>query len=172
MEKDVQVKKVNMGNGLIELKVSKKYIERLRQMLNVQFVGESALSNFISSQLELKDRVDYGYLDYSILPPRSIYPLNVISRNKRDQRGIRNADFVLFMELMISNRIGHIRNLGPITRGRLIDAYIIAFYPNVIYKDLIDMATDHLKTEKLPNMIQSHQIIGVLDDFKNKYKII
>ena len=172
MEKDLSVEKVDMDEGLIELKISEKYIERLMHKLKAKSIGPTTLSNFILEQLELKDRIDYGYLDQSILPPGSANPLHIISRNRPYERGIRNADFVLFMELMMADRLGHIRNLGVIRKGRLIDAYTISFYANAGFRELIDMANEHIKTEKLPNLILPHQLIGILDDFKDKYNLI
>ena len=40
------------------------------------------------------------------------------------------------------------------------------------FRELIDMANEHIKTEKLPNLILPHQLIGILDDFKDKYNLI
>lgn len=172
MEKEIIIENFDRKENSVQIKLSETYIEMLKDTLKIKYLNKQILSDFIRERLCLVDRIDYGYLDCTILPPITRMPIIILNRNTSKLHGIRNADFVLFMELMIAGELEPIRNIGKIRRNWLINSYKILFYNSIIYTDLVRMAQEFINDSDLPDKISTSNLMGVLDDFGDKYNLI
>lgn len=174
MKQNITVNHIDKDRRIIEVQFSREYMNDLCRLLNVTEIEPNVLEDFLQNKLEVSDRIDYGYVDLTVLPTRVPYILTTtIGRNEPRTRGIRNSDFVLFMELLIAGRLGHVRNLGIITKNLLISFYNISYRQNVTYRELIDAAVEYIfETYTSPNLVTVDIIKGVIDDFKDAYNLL
>lgn len=165
------VKRVE-GGDMYTITISDKYIERLANYLGISEITDDVFIGFIEKRLDLKDRVDYGCLDFDILPPRVKFSIcTTLHRPNAPIGEIKITDFIFFMELLKANRIGHIRNIGPINKSNLISSYDI-YFSTYYYNSIICKVREYIDSNNLPAKICCWDILDFATNFKEVYNIL
>lgn len=164
--------KRNENGNMYTITVSDKYMERLAKYLEIPEITDDVFTDFVENRLDLKDRVDYGHLDFGILPSRVKLPIcTTLHRPKAPVGEVKTTDFIFFMELLKADRLGYVRNLGVILKSYLLSAYDINF-STYFYNELIQNAKNYIESNNLPAKVCCRDVLYYATEFKEAYNVI
>lgn len=165
------IRRVENGK-VVTFTISDKYIQQLAKCLEVPEVTSEIFMDFVEKRLDLKDRVDYGSIDFGVLPPRAKLPIAItLHRAKAPTGEVKTTDFIFFMELLKADRLGHVRNLGPVLKSHLLSNYAIVF-STCFYEELIQNAKDYIESNDLPAKVCCWDVLNYASKFKEAYNVL